>query len=137
MSSIKSQKESPKKSEKEKHGDKIDEKKSSNEIDAGESIPPYTALVPEQWLEKCYEFKKFHIMKFHRIFQSLFYFVKYVNREDICEFDTNKLEWKKAKEFLAPKSEDDIQNLFAVMGDYTPFGQKEYEFTEYQKLKFI
>lgn len=44
--------------------------------DAGDAnIPPYSPLIPEQWLERCQEFGKFHIIKFPRLFQILFYFV--------------------------------------------------------------
>ena len=52
------------------------------------------------------------------------------DREQVCERDTNKLEWKKAKHLI-----DD--NFFKRIGEYNPFGQKEEQFKPYQKLKFI
>ena len=68
-----------------------------------------------------------------RVFQSVFYLLGY-RREEICEKDTNKLEWKKAKLILSgPHGED----FFKRLGDYNPFGAKDLDFKAYQKLKFI
>lgn len=39
------------------------------------------------------------MVKFPRVFQTVFYFLLY-EREELCEDKTNKLEWKKAKKFL-------------------------------------
>jgi len=64
-----------------------------------------------------------------RVFQSVFYMLGY-KREDICERDTNKIEWKKAKNYL----DDDF---FKRIGEYDPFGPKEEDFTAYQRLSFI
>ncbi len=58
-----------------------------------------------------------------RVFQTVFYLLGY-QREEICERDTNKLEWKKAKTLL-----DD--GFFLRLGNYNPFGSKENEFKEY------
>jgi hypothetical protein len=58
------------------------------------------------------------------------YLLKY-EREQICERDTNKLEWKKAQILIY----DD--EFFKRIGEYNPFGPKEEEFKPYQKLKFI
>jgi len=52
------------------------------------SIPAYTPLVPEQWLDRCHELSHYHLMKYPRIFQSLAYLLKFKSREEICEFDT-------------------------------------------------
>lgn len=52
------------------------------------------------------------------------------NREDLCERDTNKLEWKKAKHFINDE-------FFKRIGQYNPFGAKEDEYKENMKLKFI
>lgn len=93
-------------------------------------------MVPEQWLERCHEFAQFHIMKYHRIFQSLIYLTKFKERAEVCEYDTNKLSWKLTKQFLHstnPESPD----LFATMGSYLPFGSKDDEYFEYQKLMFV
>ena len=51
-----------------------------------------------------------------RVFQTIFYLLKY-EREDICERDTNKLEWKKAKLIL----NDDF---FKRLGEYVAFDPK-------------
>jgi len=42
-------------------------------------------------------------------------------REDLCERDTNKLEWKKAKNYIN-------EDFFKKIGEYNPFGPKEDEF---------
>ena len=112
------------------------DKKSVGSVEGDPQVPPYTPLVPEQWLDRCQEFSKFHIIKFPRLFQILFYFTKFKKREDICFFDTNKLSWKKAKEFLVPKRPGD-PDLFSSIGAYSPFGPKDEEFAEYQCLSFI
>jgi hypothetical protein len=57
-------------------------------------------------------------MKFPRIFQSLFYLLKYQARQTICERDTNKLQWKKTKLLLNDE-------MFARVGDYWPIGLKD------------
>jgi hypothetical protein len=64
-----------------------------------------------------------------RVWQSVFYFLGY-EREQICERDTNKLDWKKAKELLTPE-------FFKRIGAYNPFGPKEGDFKAYQRLRFI
>jgi hypothetical protein len=51
-------------------------------------------------------------------------------REDICERDTNKLEWKKAKKLID-------EDFFKRIGEYNPFGSKEGHYKQYQKLKFL
>lgn len=64
-----------------------------------------------------------------RIFQTVFYLLKY-RREEICERDTNKLEWKKAKHLINDE-------FFKRISEYNPFGPKEDEYNMYQMLKFI
>jgi len=91
----------------------------------------YMPLVPEQWKEKLKEFQKIYIVKFPRIWQSLFYLLKFKEKKEICERDTNKLCWKKTKAFL----KDD--EIFQKMTEYWPFGSKDDRYLEYEKLKFI
>ena len=86
--------------------------------------------MPEQWKEKINDFKTHSVVKFPRIFQSLFYLLKFKDRAQICEFGTNKISWKKIKKFIG-------EELFAKMGDYWPIGQKEESYKAYEKLKFI
>lgn len=91
----------------------------------------YIPLVPEQWKDKIRDFRHLYVIKYPRIFQSLFYILKFQNREAICERDTNKLEWKKAKKFFIN------EDVFMKMSEYWPFGSKEEAYKEYQKLKFV
>jgi hypothetical protein len=55
--------------------------KTKKSIDADgvdpKDIPPFTPLIPEQWLQRCQEFKTLHIVKYQRIFQSLIYLLKF------------------------------------------------------------
>ena len=90
----------------------------------------YFPLVPEQWKEKIKEFKNLSVVKYHRIWQAIFYLLKYRTRQYVCERDTNSLSWKQAKQYL----NDDF---FVKLGDYYPVGPKEDLYTEYQKIKFI
>ena len=121
MSSIKSGKHS------------VPEQKSAANEDANESGPPYHPLVPEQWQEKLREFSKLHIIKHRRVFQCLFYLLRYRERQEICLRDTNQLEWKKCRK-LFEKHAEESQDLFFQIGNYWPFGAKEGEYREYQKL---
>ena len=57
-------------------------------------------------------------------------------REDICERETNKIEWKKARKILLGPNEDGAE-FFKRIGEYNPFGPKEEQSTLYQKLKFL
>ena len=64
-----------------------------------------------------------------RVLQTVFYLLRY-SREEICERDTNKLEWKKAKKLID-------EDFFKRIGEYNPFGPKTEEYKAYQKLKFL
>lgn len=90
----------------------------------------YQPLVPEQWKEKIKDFRAHSVIRFPRIFQSLFYLLKFKEREQVCERGTNKLQWKKACKFVN-------EELFARMGDYWPIGSKEENFKAYERLAFI
>lgn len=61
--------------------------------------------------------------------QSLFYFLLYT-REDICEKNTNKFFWKRAKMLL---NDDFLDRLV----DYTALGPKEDYRPRYTTLNFI
>lgn len=65
------------------------------------------------------------MIKFPRVWQSLFYLLK-INRESICEPDTNKLKWKVAKNHVNTKS-----NLWDLMHDYEAVGAKDDEYFDY------
>ena len=73
--------------------------------------------------------KELHVMKMPRVLQSLFYLLHF-EREQICERDTNKLDFKKVKTLI----DDD---LFEKMSKYLPLGQSEDEFKTYQRLSFV
>lgn len=64
-----------------------------------------------------------------RVFQTVFYLLGYT-REEVCEKDTNKLEWKKAKLLIN-------EDFFKRLGEYNPFGAKDGHFHPYQKLRFL
>lgn len=49
--------------------------KGSKDDGEKEGGPPYTPLVPEQWQEQIRAMQHLHVIKFRRIFQSLFYFM--------------------------------------------------------------
>jgi len=75
-----------------------------------------TKLVEGPLREEINNLRKYHILKFKRIFQALFYLMGY-KREEICEPETNRIMWKKAKLLV-----DD--NLFKKIIDYNPLGEK-------------
>lgn len=68
-------------------------------------------------------------MKMPRVLQTLFYLLKY-RREEVCERDTNKLDFKKVKPLIN-------EELFDRMSTYKPFGPNETDFETYQKLAFL
>ena len=51
-------------------------------------------------------------------------------REQVCERDTNALDFKKIKSMID-------EELFTAMSNFNAFGPREDEFTEYQKLSFL
>lgn len=81
-------------------------------------------------------FTKYNVIKMPRVFQSVFYLLGY-KREEICERDTNKLEWKKAKHVLLGGDGGDGTEFFRRIGDYHIAGAKDESFKAYQKLKFL
>ena len=68
-------------------------------------------------------------MKMPRVLQTLFYMLG-CTREEICERDTNMLDFKKVKRMI----DDD---LFIGMSKFNAFGPREDDFKEYQKLSFL
>ena len=74
--------------------------------------------------------KNLYTCKYPKIIQSVFYLLKYRDRQQICERDTNKLSWKKAKLQL----NDD---LFQKLGEYWPIGPKDETYKDYEKFKWI
>jgi len=103
------------------------EKKSLAGSAEGEKVPDYVPLEPEMWLARCREFSEFHIMKFHRVFQSIIYLTKFRERAEVCEWDTNKLSWKRTRELLC-STDPENPDLYAKLGGYVPFGSKDDEY---------
>ena len=89
----------------------------------------YVPLTPEYWKQPFLDMRDLNIMKMPRVLQTLFYLLSY-DREDICERDTNKLDFKKAKALIG-------EDLFEKMSKYNPLGQSEEEYKQYQKLSFL
>ena len=58
-----------------------------------------------------------------RVLQSVFYLLRY-EKEDTCERDTNRLDWKKSKCLI---NKDFLQRLEA----YNPFGPKDEDYLLY------
>ena len=85
-SSMPNEKTSPKASSVGKDEDNKDDKGSQDGdlLEEENKAPPYTPLVPEMWQEKLKELSQLHVIKFRRLFQSLFYFLKFGSREAIC-----------------------------------------------------
>ena len=55
-----------------------------------------------------------------------------IQREDVCELDTNKLCWKSAKQLLKPDG-----SLLDDINDYEGIGRKEYDFRSFMTLTSI
>ena len=112
--------------------------KADHSEEPSDIIPPYTPLVPEQWQEKCIEMGHCKIIKFRKIFQTLFYLCQYQTRESICQKDTNRLEWKKCRQHFKVDHDNVMEdNIYKKMKEYNPFGAKDGEFKEYQRLTFL
>ena len=85
--------------------------------------------MPQQWRKEFLSLKELHVIKNPRILQTLFFLLGY-KRGDICERETAKLDFKRARNLINDK-------LFQGIGSYCPFGPKEEEFLTYQKLSWL
>lgn len=94
-----------------------------------EGAPVYQPLPANQWKEAILTFAKFTVVKMPRIFQAVFYLLGYT-REEICERDTNKLEWKKARHVLLGAAGDGAE-FFKRLAELHPFGSKDGEYKLY------
>lgn len=65
----------------------------------------------------------------------MLYLLKYKSREELCEFDTNKIVWKEVRKHIQVEAGE--MDIFKAIGAYNPFGPKEEEYKEYEKLEFI
>ena len=83
----------------------------------------------EEWKKILANIKAFRVLKLPSILQSLFFLNK-VERERICEPNSNKFSWKKAKELL----ESELPQL---MKTYSVFGEKKDEFRPYMRINYV
>lgn len=104
----------------------------SSAVNEAGGQPHHTPLTPELWQEKLMGFKSVFVLKYPKIIQTLFYLLKYKQRDVLCHRGTNALSWKKAKIFVN-------SDLFERMNDYqnTVIGPKDDFFREYEKLRFL
>lgn len=89
-------------------------------------------MAPEQWKTDLLDLRQLYLVKHRRVLQTLFYLLGY-EREQVCERDTNSLDFKKAKELL-----DD--HFLMRMQQYNPCGERpsdQFTFHSYQKLSFL
>lgn len=89
----------------------------------------YYPMAPQQWKQAFLQLKDLHVIKFPRVLQCLFFLLRY-SREDICERETARLEFKKAAALIN-------EDLFKTMTLYDPQGPRDGEYKTYQRLKWI
>jgi hypothetical protein len=78
-----------------------------------------------------YIFAQSTVIKFPRIWQSLFYLLA-LDKEQLCEPETNKLKWKHAKAQLEPKA-----RLLQKILEYEAQGPKSEVYADYQTINFV
>ena len=82
----------------------------------------------EEWQKILTNIKAFRVLKMPTILQSLFFLNKFT-REQICEPNTNKFSWKKAKELLE-------KELPERMANYKVWGSKEDEYRPFMRINY-
>ena len=82
----------------------------------------------EEWQKILTNIKAFRVLKMPTILQSLFFLNKFT-REQICEPNTNKFSWKKAKELL-------VKELPERMANYKVWGSKEDEYRPFMRINY-
>lgn len=100
------------------------------EIEVGQLRLTATAKVFQTgaWEEYIKEIREQHVIKMPKIVQSLLFLLQ-EDRAQICEPDSNKLFWKKAREFM----NGTMQNS---MVDYKVLGPKEGEYKAYETINY-
>lgn len=83
----------------------------------------------EKWKNDLLQLKNYKVIKMPRVIQAILYLLGY-SREQICEENTNKLCWKKAKDLITDE-------FFKRVREYNPVGPKDQEYKKYQKVNFI
>ena len=86
-------------------------------------------LEKDEWQKVLQNIKAFKVIKMPRILQSLF-FINRIERSQICEPGSNKMNWKKAKELLETE-------LPTRMLDYKAYGQNTNEYLPYQRINYV
>jgi len=82
-----------------------------------------------EYYDQLMKLKEFNILKFPRVIQYAFYVLEY-DREAICEPETNKLEWERARELFN-------EEFFKKIEEYTPYGPKEGVYPAYRLLNTL
>ena len=85
-------------------------------------------FLEEECLNILLTFQEFEFVEHLKVFQNLFYFAK-MNPCDINENKTNKLEWKKARNFW--------KDIFPYIIEYDPIGPKPEQVKKIYKLNKI
>lgn len=128
----KPEKKSSKKEEKPKPKEEHKEGEGEGEGDTEKPKRPITPRVDEKlsrWRNEILNLKNAKLIRYPRILQCIFYLLGYT-RDQICEENTNKLWWKKAKKLI---NDDFFMRLYK----YDPVGPKESEYKPYQKINYI
>ena len=90
-----------------------------------------THFFENEYFKKFFQlFVQFTVIKYPRIWQSLFYLIG-CEREEVCESRTNKLKWKVGKKLAV------VDLLADKMWKYEALGEKKNEYKVYQTLNFI
>ena len=82
----------------------------------------------EDWKKVLQDIKGFKVLKMPNVIMSLFFMNKF-ERDQICEPNTQKLSWKKAKELFDTE-------LAERMKEYRVWGEKHEEYRAYQRINF-
>lgn len=82
----------------------------------------------EDWVKVLKNIKAFRVLKMPHILQALFFLCKF-ERDQICEPNSNKLSWKKAKELVETE-------LPQRMKTYTLWGEKKEEYKPYMRINY-
>lgn len=83
----------------------------------------------EEWQKILANIKAFRVLKMPKIIQGIFFLNK-IETERICEPNSNKLSWKKAKELLE-------KELPGLMVKYKTWGEKKDEYKPYMRINYV
>lgn len=86
-------------------------------------------LEKEEWTNLLTNIRDFRVLKMPHILQGLFFLTKF-EREKICEVNSNKFSWKKAKQLL-------VTELPERMKEYKVWDAKTDEYRPYMRLNYV